>query len=182
VKLSLGPWSQTQPLTVSKDPRIAVTPAEFDEQLELMLDMRADLDRLYDGVRQVRALRTQAHDLVARLAAAGQDTTALARLAGALTVALDAVENELMQPKNEADQDVENFPTKIDNQLAYVYGLVGETDARPSAGQRERAADLKRELDAALAKLDRVIAADVAAFDVAAAKLGGGPLIVPRRR
>jgi photosystem II stability/assembly factor-like uncharacterized protein len=180
LRLSVGDWSQTRPLQVLKDPRVQTTQTEFDEQLEMMLDMRADLDRLYDGVRAVRSLREQSRDVVRRLGESGRDVAALARSAAALAETLTAIENELMQPKNEADQDVENFPTKIDNQLAYVYGLVGEADARPTAGQRERAADLKKELDAALARLAQTVSGEVAAFNAAAQRLGAAAMIVPR--
>jgi hypothetical protein len=95
---------------------------------------------------------------------------------------LTAIENDLMQTKNEADQDVENFPTKVDNQLAYVYGLVGETDARPTAGQRERAADLKKEAQSILARLQQVTATDVAALNSAAAAQGAAAVIAPAPR
>jgi hypothetical protein len=181
VRLSVGEWSQTRPLQVLKDPRVRTPQEEFDEQLELMLDMRADLDRIYRGVRAARSLRDQARDLLKRLADAGQDVGALAGDVAAVAEKLTAIENELMQTKNEADQDVENFPTKVDNQLAYVYGLVGEADARPTAGQRERAADLEREAEAILSRLDQVIARDVAALNAAARDRGAAPVIAPRR-
>lgn len=181
VRLSVGGWSQTQALQVRKDPRVRTTQQEFDEQLELMIDMRADLDRIYRGVRVARSLRDQARDLLRRLADAGQAVGALAGDVAAVAEKLTAIENELMQTKNEADQDVENFPTKVDNQLAYVYGLVGEADARPTAGQRERATDLKREAEAILSRLDQVIAADVAALNLAARDRGAVPVIAPRR-
>jgi hypothetical protein len=181
VRLSVGEWSQTQPLLVRKDPRVRTTQEEFDEQLELMLEMRAGLDRIYAGVRAARSLRAQTRDLVRRLAEAGRDVGALARDAATLAEKLTLIENDLMQTRNEADQDVENFPTRVDNQLAYVYGLVGEADARPTAGQRERAADLEREAQAILARLDDVVAREVAAFNAAAQAQGAAPVIPPKR-
>ena len=84
-----------------------------------------------------------------------------------------------MQPKNQADQDVENFPTRIDNQLAYVYGLVGETDGKPTDGQVERYRDLEKELDAVLARLKRILEEDVTAFNAAARAAGAAPVIPP---
>ena len=181
VRLTVDGQSQTQPLRVLKDPRASATSAEFDEQLELMLDIRADLDRIFGGVRTVRALREQARALAQRLEGGGSPgAPAVRKAAEALAVQLDGIENELMQTRNEADQDVENFPTKVDNQLAYVYGLVAETDGRPTAGQRERAADLETELDAVLARLQKILEEDVAAFNAAAEAAGAAPVIPPR--
>lgn len=157
-----------------------MTPQDYDAQLALMLAMRASLDRLYDGVRAVRSVRAQARELLDRMEKAGLNAAALKAPAEALAAKLTAVENDLMQPKNQADQDVENFPTKIDNQLAYVYGLVGETDAKPTDGQVERYRDLETELDAVLARLQKILEEDVAAFNAAAEAAGAAPVIPPR--
>ncbi len=86
-----------------------------------------------------------------------------------------------MQPKNEADQDVENFPTKIDNQLAYVYWLVDQADARPTEGQMSRYQDLKAELAAVLARLDEALDVDLAAFESLAREKGAAAVLAPRR-
>jgi len=161
---------------------VAAAPGDLNEQLEMMLEMRRHLDRIYGGVRTARSLRDQARALAARLEAAGGDVAAVRAAAEALAVKLDAIETGLMQTRNEADQDVENFPTRVDNQLAYVYGLVGETDARPTAGQRERAADLEKEAGEILARLDDAIARDVAALNALAAARGAAGVLVPAAR
>ena len=83
-----------------------------------------------------------------------------------------------MQPKNEADQDVENFPTKVDNQLAYVYWYVDLADARPTEGQRERYIDLKEELRVILSRLQTLINTDLAAFNDKVREMGVAPVIV----
>jgi photosystem II stability/assembly factor-like uncharacterized protein len=183
VRLTVDGFTQTQPLRVLKDPRTSATSADFDEQLELMLDIRADLDRIFGGVRTARALREQARALAQRLEDGGASgAPAVRKAAEALAVQLTAIENGLMQTRNEADQDTENFPTQVDNQLAYVYGLAGETDGRPTAGQRERAADLKKEAAAILRRLDEVVARDVAALNALAADAGAAAVVVPRLR
>ncbi|MGH9366894.1 MAG: VPS10 domain-containing protein [Thermoanaerobaculia bacterium] len=179
-RLTVGDFSQTQAFQVLPDPRISTTAEQYREQLELMLVMRGALDDTYDGVRACRSVRDQAREVVRRLKEAGRDTAPLSKLADSLADKLTAIENELMQTKNEADQDVENFPTKIDNQLAYVYGLVGETDAPPTDGQVERFRDLKKELDAVLARLAQATGPERDAFNEAARALGAAPVLPPR--
>ena len=178
--LSFGGRSQTQPFQVRKDPRLPWTPQDYDAQLRLMLAMRESLDRLYDGVRAARSVRAQVRELLERMEKAGLAAAPLNGPAEALAAKLTSIENDLMQPKNQADQDVENFPTKIDNQLAYVYGLVGETDAKPTDGQVERYRDLEKELDAVLARLKQILAEDLTAFNAAARAAGAAPVIPPR--
>ena len=51
-----------------------------------------------------------------------------------------------MQTKNESGQDPLNYPPKLDNQLAYLYGYVGFSDGSPTSGALTRYADLEAEL------------------------------------
>ena len=180
VKLTAEGRSYTQALSIVRDPRATATAADYDAQLALMLRMRQMLNDTYDGVRTVRAIRQQARHVVERLAAAGADVRELRTRADALDAKVTAVEGELMQPKNAADQDVENFPTKLDNQIAYVYWKVGEPDARPTDGQAERVADLAKEKDALLGRLRQIVEVDVAEFNRAAEQRGAAPITLSR--
>ena len=178
-RLSVGDITQTQTFRVLPDPRLSMTPEDYRAQFEAMTAMRRALDRTYSGVRTARSIRAQARDAVRRLKESGRETRDLARAADVLSDELTEIENTLMQTKNEADQDVENFPTKLDNQIAYVYGLVGEVDARPTAGQLERFRDLEADLDRVLARLKTILDGDVAAFNARAAALGAAPILAP---
>jgi regulator of sirC expression with transglutaminase-like and TPR domain len=104
--------------------------------------------------------------------------------ADALAAAATALEGELMQPRNQADQDTENFPSKLDNQLAYVYWKLAEPDAAPTAGQAERIADLLREKDVLLGRVRELVDREVAAFNDLARRRGAAPITVaaPRPR
>ncbi len=179
VKISAGEWSQSQSFKILKDPRIMTTQAEFEEQRDLLLKMRESLNEIYDGVRIVREVREQAKDLVARLGKAGHDVTDLQKAADSLSGKLSNIERELMQPKNSARQDTENFPTKLDNQLAYIYWKLDTVDNRPTDGQVERFQDLETEKEALLTKLHHIIDTDLAAFNEMIQKSGEPPIILP---
>jgi hypothetical protein len=177
--LRAGDWSDSRSFRILPDPRIETSQADFEESLDFMLEARSSLDETYDGVRRARDLRSQVKELVRRMREAGLDVSGLDQAAEALASKLTAIEEDLMQPKNQADQDVENFPTKIDNQLAYVYWLVDQADARPTEGQKSRYQDLKRDLAAVLARLDGLIQSDLAAFQSLARERGATPILLP---
>jgi hypothetical protein len=179
VKITAGEWSQTHPLTILKDPRSQTTPAEFDEQIALLLQMRDSLNEIYDGVRTVREVRRQAKNLIQNLLAACRDVDKLQKAAGPLFEKLTRIEEELMQPKNTADQDTENFPTQLDNQLAYIYMKLDGTDFRPTDGQVERFQDLEREKKSLLKELQDILDTDLAAFNTLVQELGTPPIILP---
>jgi hypothetical protein len=170
--LTAGSWRETQPFRIVADPRLPWTAADYGTQHRLGVECRDSLDALYAAVRSLRSVRAQAADAVRRLREAGRAPGLLAARADALASRTAALEEELMQPRNQADQDVENFPTKIDNQLAYVYGLVSEWDAKPAQGQIDRVADLRKQLNDVLTRVRDMLGADVPAFNEEARKLG----------
>ena len=178
-KLAAGSISDSRAFRILPDPRSTLRPEDYREQLALTLAMRDALDATYDAVRAVRSIREQIRDVLRRLRESGREASGLERSADALAQKLTAIENDLMQPKNQADQDVENFPTKIDNQLAYVYGLAGEMDARPTDGQAERFRDLQEELSAVRGRLRAILETEIPAFNETAKAAGAAPLMPP---
>ncbi|MFP4081519.1 MAG: VPS10 domain-containing protein [Candidatus Aminicenantes bacterium] len=181
VKISAGNWSQTQSFNILKDPRIDTTQEEFDKQLDLLLKMRDSLNQIYDGVRVVRAVRQQAKELVERLDQAGHEVGDLQiqKAAHSLSERLSEIEGELMQPKNSARQDTENFPTKLDNQLAYIYWMLASTDNPPTDGQIERFKDLEKQKEMLLEKLQHILDTNLQAFNTMIQKAGEPPIILP---
>ena len=178
--LAIGNWKQTQPFKVIKDPRASASEEELNEQFAFAYQIQNRLNQIYGGVRKIRFVRDQARDVVDRLSKSGKDSSELRKAADALWDKLSAIESELMQPKNEADQDTENYPTKLDNQLAYVYMHLDGTDSRPTDGQKDRVRDLETAVDAQLAKLEAVLSTDVAAFNKQALAVGVLPVQVPK--
>jgi hypothetical protein len=169
--LQLGDWKQTQSFRVVKDPRVSASQEDFDEQFAFSMQISDRLNKIYDAVRKIRSVRQQARDVSARLS-----NSDLKKSADNLWEKLSAIESELMQPKNEADQDTENYPTKVDNQLAYVYMHLDQTDSRPTDGQKERVRDLEKAIDEQLAKLGTILATDVADFNKRALAAGALPV------
>jgi len=153
VRLTAGGRSVTRPFQVRIDPRLeGVSLTDLEEQLELATAVRDTMNAIYDAVRTVRDLRTQIEDVSARLKAprAGSeegsaDDHSVTAAADSLALALTALEEELVQPRIESSQDVDNFSPQLDNEYAHLYGVVATPDARPTSGSYERFDDLNRE-------------------------------------
>lgn len=172
VTLKSGDWSQSQIFRVLQDPRSSSTQQDFEEQFALAQQCSKLLNRIYSGVRTLRSVRQQARDAAHRVAEAGKDASSLTASADQLWQKVGIIEGELMQPRNEADQDTENFPTKLDNQLAYLYMHLNFTDSPPTVAEKERVDDLARQIDAQLAALKTILDTDVPAFNKLAADAG----------
>ena len=75
------------------------------------------------------------------------------------------VEEALYQTKNQSSQDPLNFPIRLNNKLAALARAVGSADAAPTEQSSAVYDDLVAKIDAQLAALAQVMAADLVAFN-----------------
>jgi hypothetical protein len=78
---------------------------------------------------------------------------------------LNDLEEKLIQTKSEVGQDPINYPSQIDDQMAYLYSIVNNQDDRPNAGCYERLEDLKKTFAPLQNQLKAIKSNDVAAFN-----------------
>jgi photosystem II stability/assembly factor-like uncharacterized protein len=144
-RLTAGEWSETREFEVKKDPRIAATQADLEEQFQLAVKVRDLFSESHAALRKIRSVKEQVSALMGRLkeakAAEGVEDSAKT-LNGKLT----AIEEKLYQTKNESMQDPLNFRPMLDNRIANLYGIVLSTDAKPTAVSYEHFEALKKEL------------------------------------
>jgi photosystem II stability/assembly factor-like uncharacterized protein len=164
VRLTAGGKSLTEPLEVRKDPRLATTQAEFDQQQALLVQMRDKLTETHDAIARVRTVRDQVQGATDRAKAAGKDQK-VKEAADALDKKLTAVEEALYQTKNRSGQDPLNFPIRLNNKLAALGGTVATGDGAPSAQAKQVYQELTGEIDAQLKALREVLATDLPAFN-----------------
>jgi len=80
--------------------------------------------------------------------------------------------------KNESFQDPLNYPPMLDNQYAYLYGYVAMPDGPPTAGARQRFADLNEQWSTLRGRLMDVMNTEVQAFNERVRAVGP-PVFVP---
>jgi hypothetical protein len=138
VRLTVGATTQTQPLRVLIDPRIAargVTEADLQEQF-------AHNMRMHDLVDEVDALATRVRDAQKRLRSAG-DAETLKRV--------DALASTLLS------EPVRYGKPGLQAQVTYLAGMTRGADQKIGRDAIERYAVLKKAVDAARADVDRVL-------------------------
>jgi len=169
VRLSVGAWSETQPFTVVKDPRVEATAEDLRKQFELLVRIRDRVSAANDAVQEIAELKDQV-DAVAKRARALPEGkgAALARQGDSLKSKLAAVQESIYQVRNKAPEDPLNFPIKVNNKLASLGGVVGSADAAPTDQSYQVFDQLTGELQGYLDRLKTVIETDVPAFNRAA--------------
>jgi photosystem II stability/assembly factor-like uncharacterized protein len=123
VRLTVGDWTETQPLTVKEDPRITadgVTTAVLQEQ--------------FDHNMMVRALVSRVNQLAAKVRAAE-------RSGGADAARVKAIADQLLTPPIRYSQP------ELQEQITYLYGMTNSADQKIGHDAVVRYGVLKAQLD-----------------------------------
>ena len=172
VRVISGGVTRTSPLEVVKDPRSAMTAADFKEQEDLGAQIDRDLTDVHNGVLKLRKVRDQIEALV-------KNAPEVADASKPLVEKLNAVEETLIQKRTVDMQTVINFPVRLDHNLATVRNVIDD-DAPVTGGARQRYADLQRVWARAKEEMDGVLKNDVSAFNQVVRDKGVAPVVLPK--
>jgi photosystem II stability/assembly factor-like uncharacterized protein len=171
VRLTVNGRSLTQRFELVKDPRTAATDDDLRATYALAREAHELLGRVHDAVLRLRDIRAQAEGWRDRVAA-----PPIKSAAEALARMLTAVEEELIQVRSDNPR---MFPAKLNTRIGTVIGLIDYADAPPTQALRDLTADIAHRAETELGRLERLIAEDVARFNVQC-RDAGVAAIVPR--
>jgi hypothetical protein len=78
---------------------------------------------------------------------------------------LTAIEEELIQSRARVQQDQLNFPSRLNAKLSALTSVVASADGAPTQQAYDVFRDLTTRIDQQLMQLQKIIGADVAAFN-----------------
>ncbi|HEU4371808.1 MAG TPA: glycosyl hydrolase [Methylomirabilota bacterium] len=157
VRLTAAGRTLSQRFELTKDPRVSASDEDLREQYASARKAHELLTRVHDAVLTLRDVRAQAEAWATRA-----QSSRVKDAARAIAGSLSAIEGELIQVRAE---DPRMFPSRLNSRLATVVVLVDYSDAAPTQPLRALYEDLAGRTQAELAKLDRCLAEDVAAFN-----------------
>jgi hypothetical protein len=147
------------PFVIKPNPNYQLTEADYDAQVEFLLQVRDKFNQVQTSIRDIRSLRSQINDFTSRMDTSG--TRDIKKMADSIQQQLTAVEEALYQTKSKSGQDVLNFPIRINDKLAGLYGVAASGYNAPSKQAREAYAELAGQADAEMGKLKKVMTADL---------------------
>ncbi len=155
VTLKSGSFEISKDFTVVKDPRWLQSDADIMAQYELAMDIKSTFNNTHEMIGNIRSIRKQLQDKMTFI----KGHTAYQVLkdsSNAVIALINNLEKELIQSKNESRQDPINYPSKIDDQIAYLYSVVNSGDERPNVGAYQRFEDLQMALQPLIKKYNTV--------------------------
>jgi photosystem II stability/assembly factor-like uncharacterized protein len=147
------------PFVIKPNPNYQLTEADYDAQVEFLLQVRDKFNEVQTSIRDIRSLRSQINDFTSRMDTAGSRD--IKKMADSIQQQLTAVEEALYQTKSKSGQDVLNFPIRINDKLAGLYGVAASGYNAPSKQAREAYAELAGQADAQMVKLKKVMTTDL---------------------
>lgn len=177
-RLKVGDAEETQPIRVLKDPRLTwVTDEDLQAQSALIEEVAATFEDLHNTIARLRSVREQIQAMTNRAEKAGYGGAWKER-GVEIAEGLTSVEEQLIQTRAETNQDLLNFPPRLDDQLAYLYSHVYQAYGRPTEGSYQRLEDLRLQIGPHLAAIQQILDSDLAAFDGALRETGIPAVIV----
>lgn len=183
VKLTVGGREYTQPLEVRKDPNSGGSEEEIRTQVARLLDLQNDMNAAVDMYNQIELIRMQLQNL-GRTLAASPEFSALRASADSLEPKFIALEENLHQLRvTGRGQDNIRWPTKLIGQIAYLANGIASSDFAPTTQQVQVHELFKEQIRTIRARLDELIARDLAQFNSTLQQRGIGNIVttVPRQ-
>lgn len=131
VELAVGGDTLTSSFELLMDPRAECSREDRIAQFEFLKSIRDKVDETHDAIRHMRSVKSQVSSLLGRLDE--ENYSAIFEEGRALDSLMTAVEEVLYQTKLKSNQDMLNFPIKLNNKLAHVgslasMGIYGPTE------------------------------------------------------
>ena len=158
-----GKDSVDVPFIIKTDPNYRMTEADYDAQVGFLLGIRDKFSDIQKGIKNIRSVRTQINDFTAKMDSV--DTKDIKKMADSINKQMTAVEEALYQTKSKSGQDVLNFPIRLNDKIAGLYGVAASGQNPPSKQSREAFAELGAQADVQLAKLKRIMDTDLKSFN-----------------
>ena len=132
------------------DPRAEGTAADRTAQFEFLKAVRDKVDETHDAIRHMRATRAQISALLGRLER--EEHSELFDASDQLDSSMVAIEEVLYQTKLKSNQDMLNYPIKLNNKLAHVGSLASMGIYRPTDQMEGVRQDISAKIDVELTK------------------------------
>lgn len=158
-KFTLGNDSVWVPFVIKANPNYAISEADYDAQLAFLLQVRDKFNQVQISIKDIRSVRAQINEFTGRMDTA--NTKEIKKMADSIQKQLTSIEEALYQTKSKSGQDVLNFPIRINDKLAGLYGVAASGQNAPSKQAKEAFTELAAQADVQMDKLKKVMSSDI---------------------
>ncbi|MEL6650137.1 MAG: glycosyl hydrolase [Bacteroidota bacterium] len=151
--------------TVNADPRLLIVAPAYDEKMEVLGELYAAKQAVFERVKDMRHLKGQLQGLTVRLDDSVETQMGLKEDIEILVSTLDSLEKTMIQTQQKTFQDVINFPNQLDARIGHIMGTIDGSVPPLTEGQKERASDLLKEWEEKKVLIDDLLGRQIDELD-----------------
>ncbi|MCR9016980.1 WD40/YVTN/BNR-like repeat-containing protein [Aquiflexum gelatinilyticum] len=173
LKSPLGESSNTAKIV--DNPDFGLSTADYQEYHAFLSKMEAELTSMHTMINEAMAYQQQLKPLLAKIK--GDESKKELHTAGAnLLKDMQAWDEDMLQRKSKAYDDVENFPNKFTANYLYLINQTESSIPRVNQGSKDRFEELTKEWEVLKAKGEKLLKSTIPAYNKSLQEAGIGVL------
>ena len=157
VRVSIGGYTETAPLTVKADPRVRATADETADWVARLKEVRSLLDATLTGLGDARTAREHVRQLIDDF----PEDDSLQESGQQAIDRIGAWEAQITQLKHETYEDEDAWESMLASQVRFLMDRIDRTGAPVTSGALDRLADLQAEWAIRRAELEDIVDNDI---------------------
>jgi hypothetical protein len=148
---------------IKANPNFKETQQEYEDQFKFLISVRDKFSEVQKAIKHTREIRKQINDF---MALQGKDTAGEIKIiADSINKKMTKIEEALYQTKARSEEDVLNYPIRLNDQISALYNYAASGNYAPTQQVKEAYTFLSAKADAELNKLKTIMEVDLPKFN-----------------
>jgi photosystem II stability/assembly factor-like uncharacterized protein len=162
-RFKIGLDSVDVPFMITPDLTYKTTQQEYDQQFAFLKTVQAKFDSTQKAIKDIRNLRNQIN---AFTSLQGKDIPKdVKSMADSINKQMTTIEENLYQTKAKSEQDVLNYPIRLNDKLSGLFDVANSGNFAPSKQSQEVFKDISAQVDEQLQKFRTIKEKTIPAFN-----------------
>jgi photosystem II stability/assembly factor-like uncharacterized protein len=127
------------------DPRVKASQEDLQKQFDFLIEMRDELTAIHQLINKIRSVREQITGLKIKIDA--EEYPEIINEADRIDSVMTFIEGELYQLQNKSEQDMLNFPIKLNNKVGHLSALANTGYNAPTDQMYELKKEVLKEVE-----------------------------------
>jgi photosystem II stability/assembly factor-like uncharacterized protein len=144
---------------IKANPVYKLSQQDYEDQFNFLITVRDKFNDIQKAIKNIQDVRKQINDFTDKQ---GKDLNKeIKQQADTINKQMSVVEEALHQTKAKSEQDVLNFPIRLDDKISGMYDFAASGNAAPARQVKESFAELSRQIDEQLNTLHQIFNEDL---------------------
>ena len=149
IKMTYNDLTFREEFEIVKDPRVKISQADYQDQLEFLIDVRDEVSRANQQIIDIRSIKNNMSFILDKT----KDNFELKEMINKYLDDISVIENNIHMTKNQSRQDPLNFGIRINNRIAFLLADSQRGDYPPTDQSKEFFSQVKEELNTEIINL-----------------------------